>query len=141
MYPCWSTRVQQRSLQTATPKTAPKQQLLLRRRPRCRTPTTTAAAFTAAAPWPAAPTKRCHRVVACSSSGGGMDGMPAAVQGMVAELRADPALAPLLDDPRVAAAVREVAQDPGALRRYAGDRKVGGGRVGVLSTMEDRRLG
>lgn len=50
--------------------------------------------------------------------------MDAVIAGMVAELRSDPALAPLLDDPKVAAAVAEVAKDPSALHRHSGDAAV-----------------
>jgi len=69
---------------------------------------------------------------------GGADGMSALLQGMIGDLRADPALAALLDDPRVAAAVQEVAKDPGALQRYATDRKVSAAGCGVLGVVVGR---
>ena len=73
----------------------------------------------APAPWP--PARRCGARAAAAAGPGGL---PPLAAGLAAELRADPALAPLLDDPRVAAAVAELARDPGALQRYAGDRRV-----------------
>eukprot|EP00882_Tetradesmus_deserticola_P007212 GHRQ01007593.1.p1 GENE.GHRQ01007593.1~~GHRQ01007593.1.p1 ORF type:complete len:181 (+),score=42.55 GHRQ01007593.1:967-1509(+) len=48
----------------------------------------------------------------------------AQLQGMVAELRSDPALSPLLDDPNVAAAVKEIAANPAALQKHASNAKV-----------------
>lgn len=55
---------------------------------------------------------------------GGGEQLPPGIQGLVSDLRSDPALAPLLDDPKLAAAIQEVARDPCALQRYANDPKV-----------------
>lgn len=43
----------------------------------------------------------------------------------MAELRADPALSPLLDDPKVAAAIKDIAANPAALQKHASNAKVG----------------
>ncbi|WIA23037.1 hypothetical protein OEZ86_009953 [Tetradesmus obliquus] len=48
----------------------------------------------------------------------------AQLQGIVAELRADPALSPLLDDPKVAAAIKDIAANPAALQKHASNAKV-----------------
>ena len=46
------------------------------------------------------------------------------LKGIIAEIRADPVLSPLLDDPAIVAAVEEVAQNPSALSKYANKPKV-----------------
>jgi hypothetical protein len=50
-------------------------------------------------------------------------------RGIVAELRADPALSPLLDDPKVAAAIKEIAANPAALQKHASNAKVNSSRA------------
>lgn len=47
------------------------------------------------------------------------------LQGILAELQADPALSPLLDDKKLAAAIKEVAANPAALQKHANNPKVG----------------
>jgi hypothetical protein len=95
---------------------------------------------TPAAWWPAVPAAARQRPPrrrrAGAPAGAGLGGggarldVNAAIEAALADVAADPALAPLLDDPRLAAAIREVARDPAALQRYAGDRKVGAGARG-----------
>lgn len=66
----------------------------------------TAAASTAAPPpWApcARPPRRGGAVLTAAAAGGG-DGVSALLQGLVSELRSDPSLAPLLDDPKVTVA-------------------------------------
>jgi hypothetical protein len=48
----------------------------------------------------------------------------AQVNSILAELRADPELAPLLTDAKLVAAVREVAANPAALSQHASNPKV-----------------
>lgn len=47
------------------------------------------------------------------------------LQSIVAELRADPALSPILDDRKVAAAIKDIAANPTSLQKHANNPKVG----------------
>eukprot|EP00775_Hariotina_reticulata_P003170 gene3170-3448_t len=55
---------------------------------------------------------------------------------IISELRADPALAPLLDDSIVAQAIREVAADPVNMQKYRNNSKV----MGVLERLLSKDL-
>jgi hypothetical protein len=69
--------------------------------------------------------RRCqHRHVSCKVSEAEAAWATKRLKGIIAEIRADPALSPLLDDPAVVAAVTEVADNPGALSKYANKPKV-----------------
>ncbi|GBF95945.1 hypothetical protein Rsub_08068 [Raphidocelis subcapitata] len=83
----------------------------------------------------AAPRGR-RRAAAAGPTAPGGDGFTDALNSMVADLRSDPEIAPLFDDPKISAAIREVAADPSALKRYSGDRRV----MAVLGRLMERDM-
>jgi hypothetical protein len=74
----------------------------------------------------AAPTQHSRRSPTCRIfSRADADRATQQLHSIISELRADPALAPLLEDSQVAQAIREVAADPVNMQKHRNNPKVG----------------